>query len=137
MSNRYWFSTNLVAVNKIKLHHRLGALGFQVEGVADRIEQEGSVGIDIVGELTQQDKATIQSEIDAHDPTDYEALRQEQAESDAAAIPGYASWTEQEMLDYIEANVTNLASAKTVLKAMGRMIVALRNKAWPGLEGSD
>ena len=68
-------------------------------------------------------------------PTPEEA-RQEQADTDAANIPGWASWTEEQVLDWIDDNVTDLASAKTALTAMARMLVALRNKTWPGLEGS-
>lgn len=65
-----------------------------------------------------------------------ERLRQEQSDSDAANIPGWATWTAQEAQDWIDANVTNLASARTALKAMARMLLALRNKTWPNLEGS-
>jgi len=57
------------------------------------------------------------------------------AEGQVAAIPGWAHWTEQQVISYITANVTDLASAKTVLIAMARMMVALRNAQWPGLEG--
>jgi len=63
--------------------------------------------------------------------------KQVTAEAEVAVqnIPGWASWTEAETLAYIESEVVDLASAKTVLKAMARMVIALRNKAWPHLEG--
>jgi hypothetical protein len=54
----------------------------------------------------------------------------------AASIPGWATWTDAEVLDHIDSNVTDLASAVVVLKALARMIVALRNRTWPNLEGS-
>ncbi len=53
----------------------------------------------------------------------------------SAAIPGWATWTEQQVIDHIQTNVTDLASAKTVLIAMARMLVALRNRNWPNLQG--
>jgi len=59
--------------------------------------------------------------------------KEQQGEISAGDIPGWATWTETEALDYIEANVTDLASAKTVLKAMARMVVALRDKTFPRL----
>lgn len=85
--------------------------------------------------------AAAQAVLDAHDPdvlTDAQqaAAREARAETDAANIPGWARWTETEVLDYIDTNVTDLASAKVVLTAMARLLVALRNKQWPNLEGS-
>ena len=56
-----------------------------------------------------------------------------QATSDMQNIPGWATWDMTQVLNYIETNVTDLASAKVVLKAMAQMLVALRNKNWPGL----
>jgi hypothetical protein len=35
--------------------------------------------------------------------------------------------------NYIETNVTNLASAKAVIKIMARMLIAMRDEVWPGL----
>jgi hypothetical protein len=60
----------------------------------------------------------------------------ESGDSLAASIPGWAAWTETEVLGHIDSNVTDLASAVVVLKAMARMVVALRNKTWPNLEDS-
>ncbi len=56
------------------------------------------------------------------------------AESQATAIPNWAHWTEQQVIDYINTNVTSLATAKVVLVALARMVVALRNETWPGLQ---
>lgn len=51
----------------------------------------------------------------------------------ASAIPGYATWNEAEALAYIEANVTDLDSAKAVMSALARMIIAVRDQLWPHL----
>jgi hypothetical protein len=52
----------------------------------------------------------------------------------AAAIPNWATWTEAQVVDYINTNVTSLAAAKVVLVVLARMVVALRNETWPGLQ---
>ncbi len=57
-----------------------------------------------------------------------------EADAQSAAIPGWATWTEAEVVAYIDTNVVDLASAKAVLRAMARMLVALRNKNWPNLQ---
>lgn len=77
--------------------------------------------------------ATVNADIAADATLD---ARQAGAKAQAQAIPNWATWTEAQVIDYITTNVTDLASAKTVLIAMGRMLVALRNQQWPDLEGS-
>jgi hypothetical protein len=42
-------------------------------------------------------------------------------------LPGWASWTGQEAAAWIDTNVTDLASAKTVLQNMARAIMYLRD----------
>jgi hypothetical protein len=51
----------------------------------------------------------------------------------AGAIPNWATWDEATVVDYINTNVTDLASARTVLVALARMVVALRDAQWPWL----
>ena len=99
--------------------------------------------VHVIGELTAEELVILEGIIATHDP---DALTDDQlaaakieatlaeADTQSAAIPGWATWTEQQALDYITANVTDLASAKVVLLAMARMLVALRNKTWPGLQ---
>lgn len=87
------------------------------------------------------DEAALDALLDAHDPAalstgEIKARRREAAGQTARRIPGWATWTEQQVIDYINGNVTDLASAKTVLVAMARLLVALRNHEWPDLEGS-
>jgi len=58
------------------------------------------------------------------------------AEDAARDIPQWATWDETQALDWIESNVDDLASAKTVLKAYARLLVALRDAQWPNLNDS-
>jgi len=112
----------------------------------DGISHVPSLGIIVVhaaGELPAEQQEIISQVIAQHDPTikTEEQIADERkvaakagAENIAAAIPGWAHWTETEVLAYIDGNVTDLASAKVVLKALARMVVALRNAEWPHLE---
>lgn len=98
--------------------------------------------VHIAGDDVAEEQAAIQAVIDSHTPDplyfpeDAEQARQEQAEQDYANLPAWARWTGDQMADYITTNVTDLASAKTVLLAMARMHAAERNRLWPNLEGS-
>lgn len=51
------------------------------------------------------------------------------------AIPNWATWTAAEATAYIDAQVTDIASAKVVLRALARVVVALRDAQWPWLAG--
>lgn len=75
----------------------------------------------------------------AHDPAEQTpeqvALdRAMRAPARVKAIPGWATWDEAQAVAYIENNVKDLASAKIVLVAMARLLVALRDAQWPGLD---
>lgn len=61
--------------------------------------------------------------------------RKEAAQTEAAGLPGWATFTAQEAEDYIDQQVTDLASAKSVLKKMARLLAALRDSQWPHLAG--
>lgn len=86
--------------------------------------------------------AQTQALIDAHDPT---AKTEEQAQEEminetltrarvkAKSIPAWATMGEDEAIAFIQNNVTDLGSAKTVLIAMARIIVHLRDAQWPDL----
>lgn len=87
-------------------------------------------------EPAEGDEALAQAALDAHDPDaltpEQAALRvAEDAPARAAAIPGWATWDEAQAVAYIENNVKDLASAKVVLIAMARVLVALRDAQWP------
>lgn len=59
--------------------------------------------------------------------------RQTSAKTSARNIPNWATWDEPTTVNWITTNVTDLASAKTVLLAMARLLVALRDAQWPDL----
>lgn len=74
--------------------------------------------------------------------------KEQSAKVAAGKIPGWATWTEQQLLDWVNTNisstqidaVTNLTEAKGILNkqstaivAMARMILAMRSKLWPDL----
>lgn len=61
------------------------------------------------------------------DSTGTQPLPEDDGRANFAAMPGWATWTDAEAEAWIEANVTDLASAKTALKAMAKAIVYLRN----------
>lgn len=128
-----------------RLSQRLAELGIPIEGIAI---ENGRVGVDVLKEPTSEELATIQAELDAHDPAVPSAQTRDGAAAQAAAIPAWATWTEAEALAWLQANIDDpLAAATTVaqvkpilqrmaavLQAMARMEIALRNQAWPELE---
>lgn len=61
------------------------------------------------------------------DSVTIEQLPDERAADEFTALPGWATWTGDQAATWIADNVTDLASAKTVLIAMARAIVALRD----------
>ena len=93
-----------------------------------------------------------------------QALRQNNAEIQAGNIPNWASWTEAQALAWLQTNIIDILGAvpdiegltpsawtnnsqsivgqfqdvittqATVIVSLARMIVALRNKSFPGLE---
>jgi hypothetical protein len=109
-------------------------------------------------DLTANQVTTLAQIVADHDPAVLSAAQQQAAHDAAvqagafdqvAAVPGFARWTEQEGLDWIDANigngeiaaVANLADAKALMtkqavafRALWRLAVALRNETWPNLE---
>lgn len=121
-----------MTLNATKLDSELRAAGLPIVGCnSDGLVTWANGVIPTQGQIDQANAI-----IAVHDPIDYVALVQAGAESQAEAIPGWATWTEAEALDYINTNVVDLPSALIVLRAMARMLVALRNNTWPRLEGS-
>ena len=57
------------------------------------------------------------------------------AKAEVEADAQFKAWTGDDAALWIDSNVTDLESAKTVLKKMARMVIALRNERWPDLEG--
>ena len=91
--------------------------------------------IDITPNDTILNQALVDSAANQQIQDDIKIV-QSNSKSQVQNIPNWASWTELETLDYIDNNVTDLASAKVVIRAMARMLIALRNKEWPELEGN-
>jgi hypothetical protein len=65
--------------------------------------------------------------------TDVIAYRKANARAEAKLATELKSLTPAQAVAYIETNVTNLASAKTVLKIMARILIAMRDEIWPEL----
>lgn len=84
-----------------------------------------------------QMRADVAAIIAAHNPAVYEQAeatrkaRRANAQAEAKLAAQLRSLTPQQAVDYIETNVTNLASAKTVIKIMARMLIAMRDEIWP------
>lgn len=127
--------------NVLKLDEEIKAILFsKVSGIST---QGNKIIVHFLVAPTQQEIDAVAQIIDDHDYTQLTASQiaeiaenqvSTSADTLAANIPGWATWTEQETLDYITNNVTDLASAKVVLLAMARLLVALRNKTWPNLQ---
>lgn len=114
--------------------------------------QAGGAWIEFTRALTGPETTTLNNLIAAHDPVDYVVQRQEGAEAQAQAIPNWATWTEEQFLTWCTNNLmtdaqidattlsaalkTNLKSTNAFVRNAGRLLVALRNKAFPKLEGS-
>ena len=56
-----------------------------------------------------------------------ELINKLQTKKAVAKIPGWCEWTAEQAEAYIEKNVTDLASAKTVMKKMAQMLILLRD----------
>jgi len=85
-----------------------------------------------------ENDAELEAIVLTHDPnvlTEQQRalLQTSSADQRMRGIPSWATWDEDQVIFYLENNVTDLASAKTVLIAMGRLLVALRDKTWPTL----
>lgn len=103
-----------------------------VESSIQRLAPEGWSGMDQPSKLSW-----VQSEVASHlGSTNYadpfvleypDRTAKMDAISDFGNLPGWASWSGQDAEDWINANVTDLASAKVALVSMARAIVYLRD----------
>lgn len=64
-----------------------------------------------------------------------------EVDSDVQNIPGWFSWTEEQALNWIAANVepelgTNAPKTLQAIESLTRIVIAMRNKQWPNFEGS-
>ena len=78
--------------------------------------------------ITQKDKDTIVTDTYIKDENQ---LQLERASLDELRnVPNWAKWSMAETVSYIDENVTDLQSAKVVLKNMAKVIIALRNRVF-------
>jgi len=116
----------------------------------------------IGGELSYQGNPVV---INPPGPDWLAAQRAKQSEFDAIEVLGWATWTEEEAATWYEVNVTDLidaipdidsltptafqtnaqaivaqmqtiiATQAATIRNLARLAIALRNNAWPNLEG--
>lgn len=119
-------------INVVKLMKELQAAGIEASGCNGNGVVWGLVGEQI------QDRADIAAVIAAHDPNPTAAelatiTRKANAKAEARLAAELRTLTPQQAVNYIDANVTTIASAKVVLKVMARMMIAMRDEVWPDL----
>lgn len=129
-----------------KLTAELQAAGIPVKRVASL---PGGLDIAINDDLVSQYEELINTVIEAHDGIDDIAVVEDGAKQRLRNIPAWATWTEEEALNWHDTNLSdtvidgigNLAEAKIILKkistenrAIVRMLLALRDKIFPNLE---
>lgn len=114
-------------------------IDLQAAGIVYGSCNSNGIVCDIDGMTQIQTRADVAAVLAAHDSAIYEQLllsrkaRRDNAQGEAALATQLKSVTPQQAVDYIEANVTNLASAKAVLRIMARMLIALRDAQFPDL----
>ena len=106
--------------------------------------------IDMARVLSGQEKTTLDSVVAAHDPTDNAQLRSDSAETSAASIPSWATWSIADWNTWFNANISAaqinaevlLIDAKAVqikqsqaIDGLAKMVIALRNRTFPRLPG--
>ena len=130
---RQYIDTSVQEVLPSKLLGELNAAGLSVhiEGITQVVD--GKIGVDFVGSPAGGDLAIAQGVIAAHDPTDYEAIRKADAEADLPNVPAWMKWDVETGKAYIDNNVTDLASAKVVMKGLLHMLFLMRDYHFPGL----
>ena len=82
-------------------------------------------------------KGIIETVLDAHDEIDDIALIEDDAKQRLKAIPNWATWTEEQAVEWFTTHINNLAipdDVKSLLADYGRMLLALRDKTFPNLE---
>ncbi|MBW2307485.1 MAG: hypothetical protein JRG73_11175 [Deltaproteobacteria bacterium] len=127
VSGRWHFHTIVKELKAVDPTCGVETTFVDVEGI-----REGSIRVINHDPAREND---LRAALDSHDPdaalAEWNAKqnRRAAAEPSIRNIPGWASWTAQEAEDYIEADITDLAGARQVLKAMAKMICYLRDHA--------
>lgn len=103
----------------------------------------GVLRVHLTADAGSADQTTVAQIVAAHDPdvlTTAQQTEQAAASVKAAAktqaqnVPNWARWDEATTITWLQTHVTDLASAKTALINLTRMVIALRNEIWPDLE---
>jgi len=159
--SEYYDKTGEVLINV--LHRELQAASVPIDGTA-WLELYEQVRVDYQDSATSGDMTAGEAIVAAHVPIDPIQEVADAAETNAGNIPGWAHWTEAEAETWFNTNIdTPLADARTsidglaalnittfkavinglldildsmatMIWAMARMIIALRNKTWPNLQ---
>jgi len=107
-----------------KLTQELRAAGVPVAREVLPLPNEG-LYIPLVNENKERDySAIVENIIRAHDGID-------DVDERINNIPGWATWTEAQALEWFDENITPLnipADVKVLLKSYGRMLLALRDR---------
>jgi hypothetical protein len=138
VSVRRCFATVIVTANLLQLSDEIDSLlpTGVFEGLADCLETMGQVCVDTARDLDTGEIAVVQAAIDAHVARDWHAVEQS-AEDDIRSIPGWSTWTEAEALAWFDSNITVTGPERALLRANLRLSIAMRNKLFPRLEGSQ
>ncbi len=112
-------------INVSKLNRELVAAGLPVVGVS--ADEDGNfLRIDWPGGIaTPEQFALAQQVVAAHDPTDTIALRQEQARAAYKLLVALRDMTPDEAAAWVDANVVDFASAKSVMRIFARLLCIL------------
>jgi hypothetical protein len=156
MSDRYYFSRTDPVAPRALLDELVDEL-LDVDGVADLVDLQSQVGVDFVTTPTSGELTTAQSVVTAHDGTDPLLEVAGGSEGQASSIPGWAHWNEEtaetwwstyiddpiasaptvtagNVVAVVQNIITVLGYMSTMLWALARMVIALRNKTWPNLQ---
>lgn len=61
-------------------------------------------------------------------------IKQRAARRQAQRLEAWMRWDADRMEQYIDDNVTNLASAKQAIRGLARMVALMRDHIWPDLD---
>ena len=119
-----------------KLSRELLAAGVPLSGAVALLPKYG-LYIPLEDEAQKSEYLeVITAMIDAHDGIDDITEKKEDAKQRVRNIPGWATWDEQQASDWFTANIDTLNipnDIKTLLRAYGRILLALRDETWPEL----
>jgi len=108
-----------------KLHQELLDANIPLVGVSTIGEDDEFDRIDFGPDVTEAQRAQAAAIVAAHDPTDTEALRRQQARTAYKKLTALRGMTPDQAEAWVEANVTTLATAKSTMKLLARVIVIL------------